>query len=63
MCYFNYLEGRQFLGNNKEYLYGKLLKMVQKVYMLNDHSQMIIDEPILIVLEILRVFYPAGNVI
>ena len=50
MCYFNYLEERGFLGQTSQYLFGDLLKSVSLEY----------DEPVLILLEMLKTFYPAG---
>lgn len=50
MCYFQYLEERGFLSFDKEYLYGQLLQSVPQVF----------EEPILIYLEMLKIFFPAG---
>lgn len=50
MCYFNYLEQRGFLGPDKEYYYGKLYHTVRQEF----------DEPVLIFLEMLKIFFPAG---
>lgn len=50
MCYFQYLEERGFLSQDKEYLYGQLLSSVKQQF----------EEPILIFLEMLKIFFPAG---
>eukprot|EP00347_Sterkiella_histriomuscorum_P006973 403350735 len=50
MTYFHYLEERGFLGQNQELLYGKLLQLVNYKY----------EEPVLIFLEMLKIFFPAG---
>ena len=57
MCYLQYLESNQFIGFQEEqgktyqsYLYGHLL----------ENSSPDFDEAILILLEMLRVFFPAG---
>ena len=50
MCYFHYLEERGFLGLNSEFLYGKLLKTASQE----------LEEPTLIFLEMLKIFFPAG---
>lgn len=50
MCYFQYLEERGFLSKDRQYLYGNLLQYVKPDY----------EEPILIYLEMLKIFFPAG---
>jgi hypothetical protein len=49
MCYFQYLESNHFLGVDKTYLYGELLTRC-KGY----------EETFLVVLEMLRLYFPAG---
>jgi len=58
MCYLQYLESNQFIGFQEDkgktyqsYLYGHLL----------ENSSPDFDEAILILLEMLRVFFPAGQ--
>lgn len=51
MCYFNYLEARHFLGMNDKYLYGMLLESVTQPF----------DEAVMIYLEMLKIFFPAGQ--
>ena len=56
MCYFQYLESNHFIGfqddkSYQSYLYGQAL----------ENSSSDFDEAILILLEMLRVFFPAGN--
>lgn len=51
MCYFQYLENRKFLNYQTEYLYGDLLKQA-------DVDQV---EAILIFLEMLKIYFPAGK--
>ena len=58
MCYLQYLESNQFIGIKEDqgktyqsYLYGHLL----------ENSSPDFDEAILILLEMLRVFFPAGQ--
>ena len=53
MCYFNYLEERGYLSRTDKYLYGMLLETVQQEF----------DEPVLIYLEMLKIFFPAGQAI
>ena len=57
MCYFQYLESNQFIGfqegqvkTYQSYLYGQAL----------ENSSSDFEESILILLEMLRVFFPAG---
>ena len=57
MCYLQYLESNQFIGFSEDqgktyqsYLYGDLL----------ENSSADFDEAVLILLEMLRVFFPAG---
>jgi hypothetical protein len=49
MCYFNFLEERGFLGQDSEYLFGNLLKLAVDY-----------DQSVLVLLEMLKIFYPAG---
>ena len=56
MCYFQYLEANKFIGFKEgktfeSYLYGQALENSSADY----------DEAILILLEMLRVFFPAGE--
>lgn len=50
MSYFHYLEERGFLGQQHEYLYGRLLNTVNQE----------LEEPTLVFLELLKIFFPAG---
>jgi hypothetical protein len=48
-CYFQYLESNHFLGVDKTYLYGELLQQSQGF-----------EETFLVILEMLRLYFPAG---
>lgn len=50
MCYFQYLEERGFFGKDQEFLYGQLLQQVKPEY----------EDPIMLYLEMLKIFFPAG---
>lgn len=51
MCYFQYLEERCFLApSDQEFLYGQLLQQVKPEY----------EEPIMLYLEMLKIFFPGG---
>ena len=50
MCYFQYLEERGFFAKDQEFLYGQLLQQVKPEY----------EEPIMLYLEMLKIFFPAG---
>jgi len=50
MCYFNYLEQRKYLDSSREYLYGALYLAVEHEF----------NEPVLLFLEMLKIFFPAG---
>jgi hypothetical protein len=50
MVYFQYLESNHFLGVDKTYLYGELL-MQSKGF----------EETFLVILEMLRLYFPAGQ--
>ena len=57
MCYYQYLEANKFIGFEEDkdklyfsYLYGHALEISSSEF----------DEAILILLEMLRVFFPAG---
>ena len=49
-CYFQYLESNHFLGVDKTYLYGELLQQSQGF-----------EETFLVILEMLRLYFPAGQ--
>jgi len=58
MCYYQYLESNKFIGFSEEpsktyesYLYGQAL----------ENSSSDFEEAILILLEMLRVYFPAGQ--
>ena len=49
MCYLQYLEERKFFDVSNIYIYGKYLNIAQPF-----------DEEVLIFLEMLKIFFPAG---
>ena len=51
MCYFQYLESNQFQSAEKNYFYGELLELTGTNY----------EESVLVLLEMLRILFPAGN--
>ena len=50
MCYFKYLESSEFIGLKTNYLYGDLLEQNSDF-----------EESILLMLEMLRIYFPAGQ--
>ena len=50
MCYFKYLESSEFIGLKTNYLYGDLLEQNSDF-----------EESILLLLEMLRIYFPAGQ--
>lgn len=50
MCYFQFLESSKYLHFKEQYLYGDLLQKADEKF----------EESVLVFLEMLKIFFPAG---